>query len=163
LTLIFATALGVFVLRALFDRESGSGAAWIVWLLPFGACGMGLRFGGWLLTRRQVLTIDHESGTCALAGRGQPPPWPVRETARAFSVSLGDVKGFVVVSRPIIDRFAPPGRLGHAVAAETRDGQRYELGWDFLDDARAAALAVDELRAALQDRRHPAMIDEVPR
>ena len=64
-------------------------------------------------------------------------------------LTLLDVTRFVVVSRPVLDRFAPPGRRSHGIAVETRDGQRHDLGWEFLDEAGAAAAAAAELDEAL--------------
>jgi hypothetical protein len=148
LILIFIVAFASFTLWSAFDRESANGPGSLLWWLPLGACAIGLRVGIWLFTRRLVLIIDLAKGRCALRHEGVPPPWPIREVAHPFSLSLDEVQGFAVLSRPLIDRLAPPGRLWHGVAVETRAGGRHDLGWDFLDDARAAALAADALNAA---------------
>jgi hypothetical protein len=154
IVLAFLVGLVAFLVRVAFDARSEGGhvAFWLVLAMPVAACALGVRIGGWLLTRRRVLTLDLERGQCSVIRTGVPPPWPVRETAPPVTVALRDVARFIVISRPLIDRFAPPDRRRHGVALDTRDGRSHDLGWEFLDDAEAARRAADELNRVIEER-----------
>jgi len=153
IVLTLMVGLVAFLLRVAFDaRSEGDHVAfWLVLAIPVAACALGVRIGVWLLTHRRVLTLDLKRGQCSVIRAGIPPPWPVRETARPVAVALRDVARFIVISRPLIDRFAPPDRRRHGVALDTRDGRSHDLGWEFLDDAEAAAMAVDELNRVIEE------------
>jgi hypothetical protein len=151
IVLAFLAGLVAFLLRLAFDaRSEGDHVAfWLVLAMPVAACALGVRVGVWLLTQRRVLTLDLKRGQCSVIRKGLPPPWPVRETAPAVTVALRDVARFIVISRPLIDRFAPPDRRRHGVALDTREGRSHDIGWEFLDDAEAAAMAAEELNRVI--------------
>lgn len=150
--LVLAAGLAALIVLWALDRrgDPGNGTERMVWAILLVACVISLRFGLWLIARKRVLVLDPARAMCTVELRGVAPPWPVRETPPAH-LSLLDVTQFVVVSRPVIDRFAPHGRLWHGVAVETRDSLRHDLGWDFLDEAQTAAAVVEELNRALAD------------